>query len=179
MTRINLLPWRQQRREYRQRRFMGILAGVVILAALGVLGAHLFVQELINQQTERNNFLRQEIAKLNEIEKEIKEMQKTEASLLARLDTIKKLQSSRPDMVRALDSLVRSTPEDVYFTTINIRGKNLQINGNARVNNVVSDFMREFEESPLYNESALQVIENRSIADNVPASVFQLNVTRK
>ncbi|MCB1806983.1 MAG: PilN domain-containing protein, partial [Candidatus Competibacteraceae bacterium] len=50
---------------------------------------------------------------------------------------------------------------------------------NARVNNVVSDFMREFEQSPLYAEPVLRVIENRTIADNVPASVFQLNVSRK
>ena len=179
MTRINLLPWRQQRREGQQRRFMGFLAGVVIFAAVGVFAVHLYVQELVDQQNERNNFLRGEIAKLKKIESEIKEMQKTETSLLARLDTIKKLQSSRPDMVKALDSLVRLTPEDVYFTTINVRGKNLQLDGNARVNNVVSDFMREFEQSPLYAEPVLRVIENRTIADNVPASVFQLNVSRK
>jgi len=179
MTRINLLPWRQQRRERQQRRFMGVLAGIVVLAAVGVLAAHLFVQELINQQNERNNFLRQEIVKLNKIEAEIKEMQKTETRLLARLDTIKNLQKSRPDMVKALDSLVRLIPEDVYLTQINSRGTRLQLNGNARVNNVVSDFMREFEQSPLYSEPVLQVVENRNIADNVPASVFQLNVNRK
>ena len=179
MTRINLLPWRQQRRELQQRRFMGLLAFIVLLAGLGVLGAHLFVEELISQQNARNNYLRQEIAKLNEIEKEINEMQKTEASLLARMDTIKQLQSSRPDMVKALDALVRLIPEDVYLTSISSKGKNLQLNGNARVNNVVSDFMREFEQSPLFGEPVLRVIENRQIAENVPASVFQLTVNRK
>lgn len=179
MTRINLLPWRQQRRELQQRRFMGLLVFIVLLAGLGVLGAHMFVNELIDQQNARNDYLRQEITKLKKVEEEIKEMQKTEASLLARMDTIKKLQSSRPDMVKALDSLVRIIPEDVYLASLNSKGKNLQLNGNARVNNVVSDFMREFEQSPLFGVPVLRVIENRQIAENVPASVFQLSVQRK
>ena len=82
MTRINLLPWRQQRREGQQRQFMGFLVGVVVFAAVGVFAVHLYVQELVDQQNERNNFLRGEIAKLKKIESEIEILDSSILSIL-------------------------------------------------------------------------------------------------
>ena len=57
MTRINLLPWRELRRADQQRRFLMTLAASVVLAALGVLGAHLYVVDLTEYQEERNQFI--------------------------------------------------------------------------------------------------------------------------
>ena len=47
MTSINLLPWREERRQRRQRQFVALLGAAVLIGALAVVGAHLFVADQI------------------------------------------------------------------------------------------------------------------------------------
>ena len=178
MTRINLLPWREARRLRQKRNFVSLIIAGVVIAAIGVLITHLYVAGLIEHQQQRNQYLRNEITKLNKVEREIQEMKQAEDSLAARLEVIQRLQRGRPDMVKVLDALVRYLPEDVYLNSIQAQGKQLTLNGNARINNVVSDFMRELENSSIFGEPKLRIVENKSVADNVPVSRFDLVVNQ-
>ena len=178
MTRVNLLPWREARRQQQQRNFVGLMVFAVILAAAGVFAAHLFVTDLINHQEARNKYLSNEIDKLKEIEREINEMKAAEERLIARLNVIQRLQGGRPAMVQVLDSMVRRLPEDIYLTSFQSKGTALTLRGNARINNVVSDFMRELEQSPLFGEPKLRIVENKRIVEDIPASQFEMAVNR-
>ena len=84
MARINLLPWRAERRKARQKEFVGMLG----LAALcGVLVSFLIVSWYsgrISSQTGRNEYLRGEITKVDGQIKEIEELDKKKGKLLAR-----------------------------------------------------------------------------------------------
>lgn len=179
MTRINLLPWREERRAGRHRRSLGVLAAALLVACAGVLGAHLYMTDLLNYQEARNQLLRNEIARIAQVEREIREMERTEARLISRLEAIRGLQQSRPDKVVALDTLVRLIPPDVYVLSISSRGDSYTLQGNARFNNTVSVFMREFEQSPVFNDPSLRVIQNQRVADNVPVSNFELTVSQR
>jgi type IV pilus assembly protein PilN len=178
MTRINLLPWREARRAQQQRNFIGLIAVAIVVAALGVVLTHLYVAGLIENQEARNQYLRNEIAKLKKIEEEINEMQRSEERLLARLESIQRLQQSRPEPVKVLDTLVRRLPEDMYLSQLQSEGLQITLKGNARINNVVSDFMRELEQSELFGVPSLRVIERKTVFENVPASEFELVVSR-
>lgn len=178
MTRINLLPWREARRAQQQRNFLGLIAVAVVVAVLGVLLTHLYIAGLIENQEARNSYLRNEIAKLKKFEDEIQEMQRSEQRLLARLESVKQLQRSRPEPVKMLDALVRRLPEDMYLTEMKSEGKQVTLKGNARINNVVSDFMRELEQLELFKVPELRLITRRDIVSNIPASSFELVVQR-
>lgn len=177
-TRINLLPWREERRQQQQRSFLMMLGGIVAVAAAGVFGAHLYVTDMIEHQERRNQYLKDEIAKLDKIEREINEMKNSEDRLRARLAAIQKLQRGRPGMVKVLDSMVRRLPEDIYLQSFKAEGPVLTMRGNARINNVVSDFMRELEQSPLFGEPKLKIVENKVVFEEVPTSEFELTVSR-
>ena len=95
MTRINLLPWREARRQQQQRNFVGMIGLAALIAAAGVFMAHLFVADMIEFQESRNQYLEDELTKLKQVEREINEMKQSEERLRARLDVIQKLQSVR------------------------------------------------------------------------------------
>lgn len=178
MTRINLLPWRQLRREQQQRQFFIILAGVVLLAIGCVIMMHVYIGWMINAQQARNNYLNQQIAQVRHAEKEIKNMRQAEQRLIDRLQAIKRLQQSRPDMVKVFDSLVRLTPPDLFITSLTANNDRLEIKGDARNNKVVSDFMRELGNSSLFGEPVLKIIQRQTLAQNLPVSSFDLTVNR-
>ncbi|MCP5420531.1 MAG: PilN domain-containing protein [Gammaproteobacteria bacterium] len=177
MTRINLLPWRESRRAGKQRNFVIMLAVALVVAAAGVYGIYLYVEQLIANQEARNTYLRGEIARLKKAEEEIKELDKVKARLLNRLQVIQDLQARRPGMVRAFDSLVRILPEEVYLTSMTVEGNRLTLKGVANSNNTVSEFMRNLTDSPWFGEPILKVIENQDVS-GVRASVFELTVDR-
>ena len=178
MTRINLLPWREAQRQQQQRNFISMIALAAVLAGIGVFIVHLYVSQMISHQEARNDYLRDEIVKLNKIEREINEMRKSEERLRARLEVIQRLQRGRPDMVKAFDALVRRLPEDIYLASLSASGQRVVLKGTARTNNVVSDFMRELEQSRLFGEPRLGIVENRTVFEEIPASRFELAVNR-
>lgn len=161
MARINLLPWREAARQQRQKKFLtagGIALGITLLLAVLV---HLFFEEKIHDQQTRNQYLDSEIARLNIKIKEIQDLEKTKADLLARMEIIQQLQKSRPEIVRLFDELVTAIPEGVYLTKIEQSGRSVVIEGRAQSNARVSAFMRKVEASRSIGKPRLMLIENK------------------
>lgn len=180
MTRINLLPWREARREQQRRDFFTLLGGAAVLAALGVVLVHIQINGLIEHQESRNRYLREEIDRLKTVAAQIAEMDKTKSRLLGRLEIIQNLQSSRPHMVQVFDTLPRLLPDPdaIYLTSLSATRNELSLAGMASSNNTVSDLMRNLSASALFNEPTLKVIENKAI-NQIRVSEFQLAVASK
>ena len=92
MAHINLLPWREELRKQKQQQFAVVTAGAGIVGALLVLLTHMQFNGLIDNQNQRNQFLDREIAALDKKIAKIKDLEKTKAALLARMDIIQQLQ---------------------------------------------------------------------------------------
>ena len=65
MARINLLPWREQRREERKKRFQLALLGVLLSAVALVVGADRYLNAALSAQQARNAFVREQIVLLD------------------------------------------------------------------------------------------------------------------
>ena len=66
MARINLLPWREEARRERQRRFMYSLMGTLVLGAVLVLLVGMFFDQQISNQEARNQRIQVEIQRLEQ-----------------------------------------------------------------------------------------------------------------
>lgn len=166
MAKINLLPWREELRKQRQVDFLIWLAVGVFVSALVMAGMHFSIEGLIETQNNRNRFIQNEISVLDKKIKEIQALDKTKTKLLARMEVIQRLQSSRPEIVHMFDQLAKTVPEGVYLTKFNQAGKNLTIAGNAQSNTRVSAYMRRLEQSPWLKGTDLNVIRSRGIDAN-------------
>lgn len=161
MARINLLPWREAARQQRKQDFLvagGIALGLALAA--GVL-THFYYEDQIGGQQARNRYIQTEIAGLDRKIKEIQELEKTKADLLARMDIIQRLQKSRPEIVRLVDELVTAMPEGVYLTKLEQSGRSVVLEGRAQSNARVSAFMGRIEGSQSIGKPRLMLIENK------------------
>lgn len=175
MAKINLLPWRAERRRLRQKDFYGML-GLAALA--GVLVSFLiisFYNGRIGSQNSRNQFLRDEIAKVDGQITEITELDKKKSRLLARKDVIEQLQANRSQMVHLFDSLVRTIPDGVTLTAIKQEGDILTLNGRSQSNARVSTYMRTLESSGWMSRPDLNIIEAKAGNPGLPYE-FNLKV---
>lgn len=175
MARINLLPWRAERRKQRQKEFSILLA----LSALGaVLLSFLMVgyyNAQISGQNERNQFLTDQITLVQKQIDEIKLLDEKKAKLLARKEIIEKLQANRSQMVHLFDSLVRTIPDGVILTSIKQDEDTLTLEGRAQSNARVSTYMRNLEGSGWMTKPDLSIIEAKG-EDKALPNEFKLTV---
>lgn len=164
MSRINLLPWREQERKRKQQEFF-ITTGIVGAFAAVIIGfVHLYHVQLIDAQELRNDYLNSQIAVLDKKIKEIQELEKEKRRLLDRMRAIEQLQRNRPLIVRFFDELVNSLPDGVSVTEVAQSDNKITINGEAESNARVSSFMRNLESSQWLKNPELDVIQARSAA---------------
>ncbi len=176
MARINLLPWREQRREERKQRFLVALGAVLVGAAALVFAGDQYLNAAIEQQNARNDFLRKEIAVLDARIKEISELKQRRQQLLERMKTIQDLQGNRPIIGRVFDQMVRTLPDGVYFTALKMTGNNIAISGAAESNNRVSTLMRNLDASEWLTAPNLTEVKAVTAGTVDQANVFQLSV---
>jgi type IV pilus assembly protein PilN len=166
MAHINLLPWREERRQERQQQFIAALIAGFVFAAVVLYGAILYADSLLDEQNARNTFLQTEISKLDVKIAEIKTIDSEREKLLARMNVIQELQSSRPKVVKVFDALVRSVPEGIHLEKVERQGETLTINGVAQSNARVSVFMRNLDNNEEFDNPDLTVIQRTSTKDD-------------
>ncbi|ROH93125.1 hypothetical protein ED208_00905 [Stagnimonas aquatica] len=158
MTKINLLDWRAARREKRRQEFVARM-GLGIVAALGLVAlGWMMMGNAVSRQQERNSYLTQQIAEIDQKIKEIEELEKVKQNLLARMRVIEQLQSSRSATVHFFDEIVNTLPDGITLTGVQQNGDKVQINGIAESNGRISTYMKNLEASPWFDDPKLVVI---------------------
>lgn len=162
MARINLLPWREEKRQERQQQFYLAMGLTLAFAVVVFYLFNSYMGGLISEQNQRNNYLQQEITKLDMQIKEIQDLEKQRDRLLARMQVIQELQQSRPKVVKVFDSLVRAVPEGIHFQILTREGDKLIVQGVAQTNARVSVLMNQLDSDPEFGESTLRVVQRTS-----------------
>jgi type IV pilus assembly protein PilN len=158
MANINLLPWRERRREERKKTFfitLGVAAGI----AAGLLGIGiLYINSEIANQAARNKYITDQIAVLDTKIAEIRNLQDQKRALTDRMAVIQDLQGRRPVIVRLFDELVRTLPDGVYYNSITRTGDSIALSGIADSANRVSTLMRYLDDSEWFADPNLNQI---------------------
>lgn len=175
MARINLLPWRAERRKIRQREFFMQL-GAAALAAIGVMFLWWFWMDMrIDNQNDRNAYMQDQIKQVDARLVKIQDLEKVRAQLLARKQIIEQLQANRAQMVHLFDELVKTIPGSARLTSIKQNGDQMVLGGVSQSNASVAEYMRNIEGSPWMGQSDLSKTENSHDASRMPYS-FGLTV---
>lgn len=165
MIRINLLPHREEKRKARRQQFYVLLGLVSVLAAvIWFLGFSLINRE-IAVQTEKNEFLKREIASLDKEINEIKKIQEQTNALLARKRVIEALQANRTEVVHLFNELAKQVPEGIYLRTLTQTGQKIVISGYAQSNARITTLMNNLDESPLLEKSTLVETKAETVAN--------------
>ncbi|MBL4661273.1 MAG: PilN domain-containing protein [Alcanivoracaceae bacterium] len=147
MVKINLLPWREERRQQLTKEFYILLGIGGTVAAAIVASIFWMYSQNINFQKARNAKIQAEIVRLDGEIKEIEDLEKTRDDLLARKKVIEELQANRTQMVHLFDEMVKTIPNGVFLQNIKQSGTTISLEGYAQSHSRVSAYMREIEKS--------------------------------
>jgi type IV pilus assembly protein PilN len=158
MTRINLLPWREAKREEQKRKFIfftvtSAVAGLVIMGA-----SHIVMNYQIDNQIASNTFLQSEIKKIDQQIVEIQGLKKQRTALIGRMNIIQNLQLNRTQVVHVFEELVNVLPKGVYLQSVSSNGDMITVEGDAESNTNVSQLMRNVSASHWVQDPVLKDI---------------------
>ena len=178
MSRINLLPWREEQRKERQRQFLLSLGMAVVAAVVVVLVWNTFESNRISVQNSRNQMLQTEINAMNAKIAEIDRLEVVRNDLLERKRVIESLQSQRSSTVMMLDELVTTTPVGVTLAALRQQGNVITLTGTTQSNARISAYLQGLEGSGLFTKPELQIIQvGRSRDSSVEPYDFSIRVT--
>lgn len=176
MIRINLLPHREEARRFRRQQFYSWVVLAILIGGLVVFLGDTLLSRQIDEQTATNEFLKSEIATLDNEISEIKRLQEQKQALLSRKQAIESLQGFRAETVALFNELAKQMPEGVFLKGIKQTGATINITGYAQSNARVSQLMRNLDSSAAMEKPIL--VETKKASFNKrDVSEFNLNVS--
>jgi type IV pilus assembly protein PilN len=148
MIRINLLPVRVSRKKAAGKQQL-VLFAVLVLA--GYVGNFLWAQSRGTELAARQQKVaktRDEIAQLDRIIGEVKNIKDHQAALREKLDILGELKAGRTGPVRVMDALATLTPKRLWITKLEEKGGAAKITGQAATIDDVSAFMSAVKGNP-------------------------------
>lgn len=177
MPRINLVPWREAERKRKRQEFGVGAVAAVLLAGVIAFAVNWQMQSAVDDQNERNQYLKDEIAKLDKQITEILDLEQQKQRLLARMQVIEQLERSRPEIVHVFDQLARTIPDGIHLTSLKQTDRRIQLKGLAQSSTRVASYMRNIDSSEWLADPSLDILETKGSGDT--GSDFTLNAVQE
>ena len=180
MAHVNLLPWREQRRQQQKQQYIVVLAFVAIMTGLLFWFIGQIIDTQIINQNSRNQYLQTQITALESQIAEIKRIKESKSAIEQRMALIEQLQSSRNLAPQVLDELARIVPQGVSFTSLQRTGSSIQVRGTSESNNRLAEFMRQLETSKVFTSGELSsIVADTSATDAVSEFTLTFSISEQ
>ena len=175
LIKINLLPYREEINKRKQQQFKTLMYGAVLIGLASVAGTYLFIDNMTNNQLERNTLLETSIAHLDSELTEIQKLKQEKDAFLLKKNKIEELQLKRLQAAKILDSLNETIPDNTYLTSLEATtADSYRLNGRTSSDNRVANMMRAMPNTGIFNQPELL-----SIKKNNSYQEFTLQATLK
>lgn len=156
LTRVNLLPYREEIQQKKKQQFKTLML-LALLTGIGLSAlTYLGISNAIGSQEARNEFLSQQITKLEEDLLEINKLQTEKTDFLARKQKVEELQEKRFQAAHIIDTLNVLIPEGTYLTSITAENPTTYtVGGKASSDNKIAMFMRSIPSTGIFMQPEL------------------------
>jgi type IV pilus assembly protein PilN len=151
MIRINLLPVRVSKKKAAGKQQLVLFA---LLVVGGYIGNFLWAQARASElrtRLQKVQRTRDEIAQLDRIIGEVKNIKEQQAALREKLEVLAQLKAGRAGPVRVMDALATLTPKRLAISKLEEKGGNATITGQAATIDDVSAFMTALKGNPHFS----------------------------
>lgn len=163
LIKINLLPYREEMNKRKQQQFKTLMYGAVLTGVAAVAATYLFIDNMINNQSERNTLLETSIAHLDTELSEIQKLKQEKDAFLIKKNKIEELQLKRLQAAKILDSLNEAVPGSTYLTSLDaVTADSYRLSGRTFNDNRVAAMMRAMPNTGIFKQPELLSIKKNN-----------------
>ena len=158
MTAVDLLPWRERRRQRGRRAFVvGLASSFAAAVAVLALAWHVNENDLEGAR-DRYAGLAEQFAALDSRLQVLAGIERSNVEMEGRIGALGRLQAERLDTVLVFTELASTLPPGLRYTALTRRGGVISVRGTADAEGSVSTFMRNLAHSARFGAPNLQNI---------------------
>ncbi|MCY3810850.1 MAG: PilN domain-containing protein [Gammaproteobacteria bacterium] len=173
MTALNLLPWRERRRQRRSRIFVvGLASSFTVAVAVLAVAWHI-TEGALEAARGQNAGQAERLAGLDSRLLELADVERGNTEIARRISALHRLDAERVEAVRVFAELASTLPPGLRYTTVARRGGLVSVRGTADAESSVSTFMRNLAHSARFQAPSLQNIADA--ADSGGRAMFDLS----
>ncbi|UCG12293.1 MAG: PilN domain-containing protein [Deltaproteobacteria bacterium] len=162
MIRINLLPAGRRPMEEKIRREVSLFFLLIFFSLAVMAYLHVDHSRDIKRLTKEKTQTQAEITRYRGRQKQLKALEKKQKVLKQKLAIIDNLRKNRDLSVRLLDELASRIPADkMWFRKLSRKGNTVSIEGVARGNETIAQFMESLAKSPYINPNRVVLKQSR------------------
>ncbi|EMS5745264.1 TPA: PilN domain-containing protein [Neisseria gonorrhoeae] len=178
LIKINLLPYREEMNKRKQQQFKTLMYGAVLTGVAAVAATYLFIDNMINKQSEKNTLLEISIAHLDTELSEIQKLKQEKDAFLIKKNKIGELQIKRLQAAKILDSLNEAVPGSTYLTSLDaVTADSYRLSGRTSSDNRVAAMMRAMPNTGIFKQpELLSIKKNNSHQEFTLQATLQLIV---
>ena len=178
MIRINLLPFRTERKKENVRRQVSLFLLSLVLVLLVLFYYNWSLNSKIGKLNKRIETTNAELKKYNEINKEIARIKKNLEVLRKKMAVIAQLESDRHAPVVLMDTMTEVlVAKRMWFTSLEVQDRTVKIDGIALDEKTVADFMVRLQNSGLFSNVELKSVK-RKMVEKSNLKSFQIVCTK-
>ncbi|EMS2124616.1 PilN domain-containing protein [Neisseria gonorrhoeae] len=163
LIKINLLPYREEMNKRKQQQFKTLMYGAVLTGVAAVAATYLFIDNMINKQSEKNTLLEISIAHLDTELSEIQKLKQEKDAFLIKKNKIGELQIKRLQAAKILDSLNEAVPGSTYLTSLDaVTADSYRLSGRTFSDNRVAAMMRAMPNTGIFKQPELLSIKKNN-----------------
>lgn len=132
------------------------LGAGAVLGILIALGWYLLVNSNLKGIQEEVRAADREVRELEPILQEVEAFKRQREELNTKIDLINELTAKRRGPVHLMDRVSRALPDLVWLVSMQVRGKNVQISGQALNTNAIASFIENLSLVPEFKEPDTQ-----------------------
>lgn len=164
MIRINLLPFRIERKKENVRRQVSLFLLSLILVLVVLVYYNFFLASKVSKLNDNISNTKAELQRYNEINKEIARIKNNLETLRKKLAVIEKLEADRHAPVRLMDTMTQVLmAKRMWFTKLDVRETTIDIQGIALDNKTVADFMVRLQNCGLFSNVNLKTLRRQEV----------------
>lgn len=164
MIRINLLPFRTERKKENVRRQASLFLLSLFLVLLVLFYYNFSLNSKIKKLNNKIATTNSELTKYNEINKEIARIKKNLEVLRKKMAVIAQLESDRHAPVVLMDTMTQVVvAKRMWFTDMAVQDQTVRIEGIALDEKTVADFMVRLQNSGLFSNVELKSVKRKKV----------------
>ena len=164
MIRINLLPFRTERKKENVRRQVSLFLLSLILVLVVLVYYNFSLSSKVGKLNKKISATKSELKRYEEINKEIARIKQNLETLRKKMAVIERLESDRHAPVRLMDTMTQALiAKRMWFTKLDVKETTVNIQGIALDNKTVADFMVRLQNSGLFSSVNLKNLKRQEV----------------
>lgn len=128
MSKINLLPWRDELKKIKNQIFYFTLVSLVAASVLVTIMIDGYLNYKLSVKNANIQYINKELKSAQTKVMEVQSLKRNKQQLLERINIIQSLQADRPSAVKLLDVIPRVLPEGIYLVDLSRKDAKIEMN---------------------------------------------------